>query len=159
MIIDRDLMFSNAQAVAADGASTDIIDLAPLGIALSAGGFPTNLGRNLGFGEELYIWVSVDVASAGGATSVNLQTDADVAFGSPVAIVTGLIVIPISTPAGTRYFVRLPIAPEATPYERYIRLFYDVTAATVTLSAGIIKDTDSMMPSGSYVGGYTNAAG
>lgn len=156
MIIDRDLMFSNAQAVAADAASTDIIDTTPLGLAASAGGSPANLGRNLGVGEELYVFVTIDVASAGGATAVNLQTDADVAFGSPVTLVTGLINIPISTPAGTKYFARLPIAPEAGPYERYIRLFYDVTGATVTVSAGIVKDADIFT---SYVGGYSNAAG
>jgi hypothetical protein len=155
MILDRELMFSLAQAVAADAASTDLIDLAPLGLAASAGGTPVNLGRNVGVGEDLYIFVSIDVASAGGSTSVNLQTDADVAFGSPTTLVTGLFVIPITTPAGTKYMAKMPMGTDIF-YERYIRLFYDVTAATVTLSAGITKDADAWV---SYVGGYTNAAG
>jgi hypothetical protein len=155
MIIDRELSFSLAQAVAADAASTDIIDLAPLGLAASAGGSPVNLGRNIATGEPLHVWLTIDVASAGGSTSVNLQTDADVAFGSATTLVTGLFIIPISTPAGTKFFSKLPMG-EGFLYERYIRLFYDVTAATVTLSAGITKDADLWT---SYVGGYTNAAG
>jgi len=155
MIIDRELMFSNAQAVAADAASTDLIDLAPLGLAASAGGSPANLGRNIATGEPLHIWLTIDVASAGGSTSVNLQTDDNAGFASATTLVTGLFIIPVSTPAGTKYFSKLPMA-EGLLYERYIRLFYDVTAATLTVSAGITKDADLWT---SYVGGYSNLAG
>jgi hypothetical protein len=161
MIIDRELMFSNAQAITAAAASTDLVDLAPLGLAASAGGSPANTGRNVGVGEPLYVWINVDVAmtdaSSDSTLTVTLQTDTDVAFGSAASL-GDLIVIPAVQAAGAKFFVKLPIA-NAVPYERYIRLLYtpnNGNLSTGSFSAGIVKDIDQFT---SYVSGYTNAAG
>jgi hypothetical protein len=161
MIIDRELMFSNAQAVTAAAASTDLIDLAPLGLAASAGGSPANLGRNLGVGQDAYIWISVDVAmtdaSSDSTLTVDLQTDDNAGFASAATVAT-LLTIPAVQAAGTKFFVRVPIARDV-PYERYIRLNYTPNNGNLTtgsFSAGIIMNADIWA---SYVGGYTNAAG
>jgi hypothetical protein len=165
MIIDRELMFSNAQAVTAAAASTDLIDLAPLGLAASAGGSPTNLGRNLGVGQETYIWVSVDVAmtdtGSDSTITVDLQTDDNSGFASAATVAT-LLTIPAVQAAGAKFFVRVPIARDTVPYERYIRLNYTPNNGNLTtgsFSAGLILNIDTLAPVGTYVGGYTNLAG
>jgi Bbp16-like protein len=168
MLVDQDLLFSNSQALTATAVSTNLIDLAPLGVPFNGG---TNLGRAIGYGEELYIFVSVEVAmtDAGSDTTVtvDLQTDDSAGFGSPTTVAT-LGVIPAIQAAGTRFFFRMPIGvgnplTGVLPYERFIRLNYTMTngnLSTGTFSAGIVKDTDTQMPLISYASGMpANAAG
>lgn len=143
MFLDNDLMFSNAQAVTAAAASTNVVDLGPLG------GSPTaNTGRDIGV-SDLYIFLSVDTtmtdSGSNSVVDVTIQTDTDEAFGSALTVAT-LFQIPALSVAGTKWFFKMP--PETTvPYERYIRLLYTPPAGTGDLSAGafsagIIKDID-----------------
>lgn len=70
MILDKLLMFSEAQAVTATAASTDTIDLGPI----------KGNRRDIGVGEPLEFWATVNAsaAAAGAATlNVQLQTSSD----------------------------------------------------------------------------------
>lgn len=64
MILDKLLMFSEAQAVTATAASTDVIDLAPV----------DGTRRDIGVGYPLEFWALVNTtATAAGAATVNVQ--------------------------------------------------------------------------------------
>ena len=64
MILDKLLMFSEAQAVTATAASTDVIDLGPI----------DGNRRDIGIGYPLEFWALVTTtATAAGAATVNVQ--------------------------------------------------------------------------------------
>ncbi len=64
MILDKLLMFSEAQAVTASAASTDVIDLGPI----------DGTRRDIGVGYPLEFWATVNTtAAAAGAATVNVQ--------------------------------------------------------------------------------------
>lgn len=64
MITDKLLMFSEAQAVTASAASTDVIDLGPI----------DGTRRDIGVGEPLEFWATVNTtATAAGAATLNVQ--------------------------------------------------------------------------------------
>lgn len=139
MLLDADLLFSDAQAVTATAASSNYYDTGPL--------FAGNTGRNLGV-SELYFAISVDVAMTDSGSdstiAVSLETDDNTSFSS-IATVATLVVIPALTAAGTKYFVRLPIAT-LVPYERYLQIKY--TAANGNLTTGsftvaLVKNIDN----------------
>ena len=140
MFMDGDLLFSDAQAVTAAAGSTNYYDTGPL--------FTGNTGRNIGVSSEIYVAISVDVAmtdtGSNSTLTVDLQTDDNTSFSS-IATVATLVVIPAVSAAGTKYFVKLPIAT-TIPYERYIRLYYtpnngDLSAGSFT--AAIVKNVDN----------------
>lgn len=123
MYIDSQLLFSDAQAVTADAGSTNIVDL---GIA-----------RNLFDGEPLAVVLVVDVAADGTTTDetyeFQIETDGDVAFGSPTDLVAQSIGY-ASLTAGSKHI--LPI-PAGAAVERYLRVYYNVggTTPTITVTA------------------------
>jgi len=150
MILDNDLLFSDAQAVTAAAASTNYYDTGPLGYvgATSSTSPPANTGRNLGTGGELYFSISVDTAmtdsGSNSTLAVTLETDDNSSFSSAATVAT-LVTIPAVSAAGTKYFVKVPIAT-TVPYERYLRIYY--TPANGDLSAGaftvaLVKDVDN----------------
>ncbi|MFQ6256115.1 Bbp16 family capsid cement protein [Yersinia enterocolitica] len=64
MILDKLLMFSEAQAVTATAASTDVIDLGPI----------KGTKRDIGVGEPIEFWAMVNTtATAAGAATLNVQ--------------------------------------------------------------------------------------
>ncbi|MCA1831222.1 MAG: hypothetical protein LC750_00480 [Actinobacteria bacterium] len=137
--MDADLLFSDAQAVTATAASTNYYDTGPL--------YSGNTGRNLGV-AELYFSITVDVAMTDSGSdstiTVSLETDDNTSFSS-VATVATLVVIPALTAAGTKFFVRVPLAG-AVPFERYLQLKYTTTNGNLTtgsFTAAIIKNIDS----------------
>ena len=68
MILDKLLMFSEAQAVTATAASTDVIDLSP----------QKGTRRDIVVGEPLEFGTNVNTTAAGAATiNVQLQTSID----------------------------------------------------------------------------------
>lgn len=149
MIVDADLQFSNAQAVTAAAASTNYVDLGPL--------FTGNTGRNIGHADDLYVSITIDTtmtdASSDSTLAVSLETDDNTSFSS-AATVAALVTIPAVSVAGTKYFVKLPIAT-TVPYERYIRIYYTPANGNLTtgaFSAHIVKVPDNWM---GYVGGYS----
>lgn len=150
MFMDADLLFSDAQAVTATAASTNYIDTGPLGYvgATSSTNPPLNTGRNLGISSELYISISVDVAMTDSGSdstiTVSLETDDNSSFSS-IATVATLVVIPALTAAGTKYFVKMPIAT-TVPYERYLQIKYTTTNGNLTtgsFTTAIVKNIDN----------------
>jgi hypothetical protein len=140
MFMDADLLFSDAQAVTAAAASTNYYDTGPL--------FTGNTGRNIGMSTEIYFSITVDTAftdsGSNSTLTVDLQTDDNTSFTSQATVAT-LVTIPAVTAAGTKYFVKVPVAT-TVPYERYIRIYYtpntgDLSAGAVTVA--IVKNPDN----------------
>lgn len=131
MILDKQLMFSEAQSITATADSANVIDL---GVA-----------RDIGVGEELYIMVKVDetFADSGSDSTVTvaLVTDDNAALSSDSTVRT-LVTLSALTAAGTIYYFKLPIEA-GTAYERYAALTYTVANGNLSagkITAGIVKD-------------------
>lgn len=123
MILDSQLLFSDAQAVTADAASTNQIDL--------------GIERNLFDGEPMAVVLQIDVAADGTTTDetyeFQIETDGDSAFGSPTDLVVHSIGY-ASLTAGSTHVLPIPIGVSV---ERYLRLYYNVggTSPSVTVTA------------------------
>lgn len=133
MILDDTLVLSDAQAITASAASTNIIDLGATGTAF---GHAAALARDVGKGPiSIPIIVNV-VETFATLTSlqVALQVDDDAAFGSPTTIATGPAIAAATLVAGYRFTFPAEL-PEGTS-ERYLRLNY--TVAGTNASAGKI---------------------
>ncbi len=141
MYVDAQNLFSDAQAVTASAASTNLIDLGS--------------ARDIGVGRELYFVVIVDVAftDAGSDSTVTviIQTDDNSGFGSAVTAQTiGLFAA--LTAAGSRLIARL--APEAG-WEQYIRAFYTVANGNLTTGSLTAFLTTDIQAWTAYPIGYT----
>lgn len=134
MIFDKTTLLSNAQAVTADAASTNVIDLSPRA---------TGIVRDIGKGQPIPLLIQV-VESFNNLTSIaiSLQVDEDVAFGSPKTVwsstvlladlVAGKVIVPEYIPRGSD--------------ERYLRVYYDITGTTPTtgkFTAGVTMGNQS----------------
>lgn len=117
MILDKDLMFSDAQTILDSGASTNYIDLEVAGEDAP---------------EEMYLLIQVATAvtrAAGAATvTFKLQSDSDAAFGSATDMFTSAAIAKASLTAGYQAVkVRIPHGSE-----RYLRVYYTFSAACDT---------------------------
>lgn len=113
MMIDRQLRFSNDQAVTTTANSTDLIDLHSASV-------------NLGVGQPIY-WVvvcTVAMTDSGSDSTViaTLTTDDATSFGSATTVETAATFSAASA-AGTRRIMRLDKFSTA---ERYLRVTYTV---------------------------------
>lgn len=139
MIFDKQTQFSAAQAITVTAASTNIIDLLAAGIPYGHTGAVTRDQGINAEGNEVPLLIQVVTAFAT-ATSVKVavQTDNDVAFGSPVTVLE-TEAIPIATlVAGYKF--NIAELPEGTR-ERYVRLLYTVAGSDATagaITAGIV---------------------
>jgi len=134
MILDKENEFSDAQAVTATAASTNVIDLTVAGDAIDG---------------EAYLVVAVQttmLASAGAASLIaSLETSTDEAFTSPVVLFTSAAVAKSALVAGyVLARVRIPVG-----VLRYLRVKY--TKVTNDFSAGnmdafITKQFDLRQP-------------
>lgn len=131
MIMDAQLLFSDAQAITAAAASTNVVDLGAV--------------RDVGTGESLSIVVSIDTAftdaSSDSTLTVALEGDSTTTF-TPDSTTT-LFTIPALAAAGNVYIATLATGAANM---RYIRLKYtpnngDLTTGAVT--AGIVKNAPS----------------
>jgi hypothetical protein len=125
MYMDRQNLFSSAQAITVTAASTDLIDLGST--------------RDIGSGEVLELIVVVDTAfTAGGSATLDiaLQTDTAVGFGTATTLLTtGTIAVASLTAGYVAARWRLPRG-----VLRYLRLNYTVATGpmlTGTITAGI----------------------
>lgn len=122
MLLDAQLQFSAAQALTADAASTNVIDLSS--------------ARQIGLGEAIGVLLCVIVAAdftTGDETyAFQIQTDDNSSFSSATTLSTTTLTAAVLT-LGSRHFIPLPRAG----IERYLRLNYDVggTSPTLTVSA------------------------
>jgi hypothetical protein len=123
MRVDAHNLYSDAQALTASAASTNIID--------------HGSRRDIGDGEPMALVVALDVASDGTTGNetytAKLQTDSDSGFGT-VTDVTPEYTIPKSSAAGAYYIIPLP---PGVAVKRYTRAYYTLggTTPTVTLTA------------------------
>jgi len=126
MIMDAETRFSNAQAITADAASTNVID--------------TGTTKDVGPGEPLNVSAIVTTTFTD-LTSIHitLQTDTVEAFSSPTDLVsTGEI--PLASLVAGYEFPKLVVPNTA---QRYLRLHYDCTGTDPTagaVTAGIVFD-------------------
>lgn len=145
MILDKLLMFSEAQAVTETAASTDTLDLGPL----------KGERRDIGVGYPLAFWTLVNTtASAGGLATVKvqLQTSKDNSTWSTLynsgdidldELTAGKRIVSTKVPSGV---------------QRYLRVNYDVETGPLTagaFTAGINLDVDANTP---YTDGLVRAS-
>jgi hypothetical protein len=148
MVLDQALMFADGQVLTTSAMSQNIIDLGPL-----TGGTGVNPIRDIGTGECLWIFVSIgaqDVAPGTATIAINLETDSDVAFGSPIGLGT-VMAIAAGAKAGALFVARL----QPANYERYLRVSFAVTGGPLTqgtFSSGIVWDEQSWR---AYASGFS----
>ena len=136
MILDKLLMLSEAQAVTASAASTDVIDLGPI----------DGTRRDIGVGYPLEFFVNVNTtATAAGAATVNfqLQTSPDNSTWTTLTSSGDLALTALT--AGKR--VMSQKVPQGV--QRYLRLNYVVGTGPLTagaFTAGINLDVDNNSP-------------
>ncbi|MCK7030064.1 Bbp16 family capsid cement protein [Enterobacter kobei] len=136
MILDKLLMFSEAQAVTASAASTDVIDLSPI----------DGTRRDIGVGYPLEFWATVNTtATAAGAATLNvqLQTSPDNSTWTTLYD-SGTLALAALT-AGKRLFsAKVPAG-----VQRYLRVNYVIGTGPLTAGAftsGINLDVDNNTP-------------
>jgi len=133
MILDALTLFSDAQAVTATAASTNSLDM--------------GAARNLGVGQELFVFVTVDVAltdsSSDSTIAVSLEGDSTTTF-TPDGT-QALFTIPALAAVGSKYFAR--VAPDFAANFRYLQLKYTAANGDLTtgsFTAGIVVGIDKV---------------
>ncbi|AWP32036.1 hypothetical protein B9D02_05345 [Pantoea vagans] len=136
MILDKLLMFSEAQAVTASAASTDVIDLGPID------GTRRDIG--VGYPLELFVNVNTTAAAAGAATvNIQLQTSPDNSTWTTLAATSDLALSALTS--GKRVWSQK--VPQGV--QRYLRVNYVVGTGPLTagaFTAGINLDVDNNSP-------------
>lgn len=128
MIHDAQNLYSDAQALSATAASTNVID--------------HGSDRNIGVGEPLAVAITLDVASDGANGDetyvADLETDTVEGFGSPTTI--GTVTIPRGTAAGTPFVIGVPADTTA---QRFTRLNFTLggTTPSVTVTASLVPQS------------------
>lgn len=130
MIFDRSLLMSNAQAITATAASTDVIDL---GATNTVFGAATALVRDIGRGYEIPLRVQVVTAFNNlTSLSVSVQVDDSSSFSSPKTVQISQA-IPLASLIAGYVFEEVALIPGVN--ERYMRLNYTVVGTAPTLGA------------------------
>lgn len=135
MILSIYNMFSDDQAITGNAASSNVIDLGPIGNVPFTS---TQLARDIAKGNPVPILIQVTVAFATIVTlTVTLQSDNDEAFGSAATVAATPAIGVASLVPGYRFPI-LYVPPGLG--ERYLRLYYTVsTSATAgKITAGIV---------------------
>ena len=136
MIIDSQNLFSDAQALTASAASTNLIDL--------------GAENEQGIGEPMAVVMTVDVAAdftTGDETYVfNVEVDALAAFGSAVTAISKTILAAALT-AGSQHII--PIPPDES-MERFVRIGYVLAGTTPTLTITAMLMPMSMVQNDKY---------
>lgn len=136
MILDSTNVFSDAQAITATAASTNIIDLGATGTVV---GGASALVRDIGPGNPLPIRVQiVEAFNTLTSLTIALQVDDNSSFSSAKTVES--IVVPLAGLTLGAVVAALYYVPRGTD-ERYVRLNYTVTGTNPTLgkvTAGIV---------------------
>jgi len=134
MIFDQTLLFSDAQAITATAASTNIVDTLATGTVYGAA---SALSKDIGKGNRIPINIQVvEAFNTLTSLTVAIQTAAAEGFGSPKTVVSQTIPLAdlVAGKVSTLHFV-----PAGTD-ERFVRVHYTVTGTAPTtgkVSAGI----------------------
>lgn len=152
MIMDKFLEFSDAQAVTATAISTNVVDLYPLG-----NNQVTNLTRDIGTGEDIYLVVNTVTAatdaSSDATLTITLESDDNTSLSSPtVHYTSATLAFAAFSPANTELVkIKLP----AGNYERYLGVRFTVAAGPLTagtFDAFLVKDAQAFK---AYKAGFT----
>lgn len=143
MYVDSNLLLSDAQALTASGASTDVLDL--------------KVDADVGRGEPMGLVVVVDVAADGTTTDETyefaIETDDNSSFSSATALISRTIGY-ASLTAGSKHII-----PFTLSNERYLRLYATLggTTPSITLTAYVAPMCQIDTGSGEvyYASGYT----
>lgn len=138
MIMDNTLVFSDGQAITADAASTNNVDLMLTGLPYGAAG---RLSRDIGKVNHRIPLNIVVTETFNNLTSltVQLQVDDSAAFSSPKIVAVSDAILLAKLVAGYR-FPFPDYIPEGTD-EQFMRLFYDVTGtapSTGKITASVV---------------------
>ncbi len=141
MIFDLQTLFSNAQAITADAASTNVIDLGKPGRAY---GHAADLVRDIGDGLKIPVLIQV-VEAFNNLTSleIKIETSANEAFSVPKMVATTGAILLADLKVGK--IVNVDAFPRDTD-QRYVRVYYDVTGTAPTLgkvTAGVVMGVPS----------------
>lgn len=133
MLIDKQSMFSDDQAITADTISTYVIDLLAASGAVNAGstgGPSANTIRDIGAGEPLYLYILVTTTfdSAADSTSLicSLESDDNTSLSSATVHWTGADIEQATLVAGYWICQGMAIPPGA--YQKYLGVRYNVGA-------------------------------
>lgn len=139
MFLDSQLQFSDAQALTATAASTNIVDTGPLS------GSAANTSRDMFTGEALGVVITVDVAAdatTGDETyQFDLQTDDNSGFSSATVIATRTIARTALT-LNSQHVI--PVPPEVN-VEQFIRMNYVLGGTTPTITVTVHLQPLSMV--------------
>ncbi len=144
MILDKEQMFSDGQAVTASAASTNYIDLGAV--------------RDIAIGEPLEVlFVAPEAAQSAGASTlvISLETDSQSSFATKVTLAQSGVIAKSAITAGAELW--RPKVPAGV--QRYLRAFYTVGVADLTagtFTAGILLDraAHAYPPRGDHVDGF-----
>lgn len=136
MIFDSTALFSDAQAVTATAASTNLIDLKANGTVYGAA---AALSRDLGKGNDVPILVQVvETFATLTSLTVTVETDDNASFSSAKTAWTSPAIPAATLVAGYKFPINcLPFGTD----ERYVRLKYTVAGTDATagkITAGIV---------------------
>ena len=131
MLLDKQLLLSNAQAITADAASTNI--------------YNTGSAADVGPGTPLRVFLGVDEAfDALTSLDIKLQCDSVENFASPKTLWTVNVLL-----AGLTLGAKIDLPPVPAGCEQYLRLYYDVNGSNPTVgkvTAGIVLDDQKNTP-------------
>jgi len=135
MLIDKQNMFSNAQAITATANSTDKVDLQGGTPAFTTDTLGNTVPRDPGKSPELEIVAQVVEAFSGGTSvAVSVVADDDPALGSPTTLHSTPAIAVATLKAGYQFRIALPAGIASA--DRYLGLVYTVVG---TPSAGKIS--------------------
>lgn len=155
MIIDKQLQFADgtwAPTALGDNISPNVYDTAPLGNLLN-----TNVGMNLGEGEDLYLVITIKTAvtSAGAATvDFRLRTDSNANLTTaPVDLVSSGAIAKATLVAGYQVKLKIPNAA----YKEFIGVDANIGTAVLTAGAFEAEFMKDISSNTKYVGGFSVA--
>lgn len=142
MIFDNTLLFSDAQAITADAASTNVVDLGATGTPFGG----NQLTRDIGKGHKvpLYLYVTETFNNLTSLT-VTVQVDTVENFASPKEVVSKTYAL-ADLAAGEK--LAMPDCIPEGADERYLRIYYDVTGTAPTtgaITAGVVAARQTNM--------------
>ena len=137
MIMDLTTLFSDGQAITADAASTNVVDLGATGTIY---GYSSPMVRDVGPGSTVPLFIGV-TEGFNNLTSIaiSIQTDSTPAFSTPKTVWGPMTYTLAQLAVGAEYL--LPDALPVGTNERYVRLYYDITGTAPTLgkiTAGVV---------------------
>ena len=124
MLYSKEDLFSDNQAITADAASTNIIDLAQGQL------------KEVAYGTPIPLRIQVTQSFTGATTvEIKVQTDDNTSFSSPTTLATTGALANDTLKAG--YVAPINFVPRGN--DRYMRIYYDVTVGSgASISAGKI---------------------